>query len=331
VLLTLLGGGGIWDADVTPDSRATALPWLGLALLAAALLGVRRLRTLLDRGVLLTFVLLAAIGLAIAVASSVPGTDSVVRAAVDHVPGAGLLRDAQKWVLPLVLLEALLLGAAADELTRRVRAMHWRAVAVVAGLAAPLILLPDAAATLRPTFEPVHYPRDWATVADIADSGTATVLPFGSYRLFAWAPGRSVLDPAPRLLPIATVVDDRLAVSGRVLRGEDPRAKQVAAALDAGADLPRRLADAGITWVVVEHETPGRLPDLSGLTLRHAGRDVSLYRVPEPVTTVHVSTARAAAVVGVDLLAVAVLLALAGWAGLSRMRLFWSRKHRASR
>lgn len=315
VLLTLLAGGGIWDADVVPDSRAGLLPWLGLAVLAAtAVLGLRPLTRRLGRPLVATLLALAGAGLLIALASSVPGADAAVRAVVEHVPGAGLLRDAQKWIAPWMLMQALLAGAAVDAALVRLPAAHWRTLLVTAGLAAPLLLLPDAAATLRPTFEPVHYPSDWAQVADAADGGVAAVVPFGSYRLFDWAPGRAVLDPAPRLLRIETVVDDRLAVDGRLLQGEDLRAREVAAALAAGPDLPRRLASAGISWVVVEHATPGAVPDLAGLTLRRAGADVSLYRVPPPVASTGPSAARVAAVVAVDALALAVLVGLAAWA-----------------
>lgn len=311
VLLSLLGGGGIWDAEVVPGSRGGALPWLGLAVLLATATCAGRLRRMLGAPMFRTLVALAAGGLVLAVLSSVPGGAALVRAVVEHVPGAGLLRDAQKWIMPLVLLAALLVGAAADVVVARLRAPHWRGALVAAALATPLILLPDAAATLRPTIEPVHYPRDWRAVASSATGGQATVVPFGSYRLFAWAPGRSVLDPAPRLLRTSAVVDDRLAVAGRLLSGEDPRARQVAAALGAGPDLPRRLAAAGISWVVVEHGTPGAAPDLSGLERAYAGRDVSLYRVPGPVHPVHVGTAKAAVVLGADALAVLILLALA--------------------
>ena len=165
---------------------------------------------------------LAAAGTAIALVASVPGGDALMRSIVANVPGAGLLRDGQKWIMPLVLLEALLVGAAVDRIAERVRGRQWRILVGIGAACLPILLLPDAAATVRPTFEPVHYPSDWATVIAAARGGDAAVLPFGSYRLFGWAPGRSVLDPAPRLVTVPTIVDDRLAVAGRLLGGEDP-------------------------------------------------------------------------------------------------------------
>src|SRR6185503_3303052 len=139
-------------------------------------------------------------------------------------------------------------------------------LAVVA-MAVPLLLLPDGPATLRTTLQPVHYPADWATVADKVrgSSGAVLVLPFSSYRSFDWAPGRTVIDPAPRLLPAPVVVDDRLVVSGTVLAGEDPVAARVWIQL---AYNPTRslagLAGLGIGWVLVEADTAG--PGLPNLT-----------------------------------------------------------------
>jgi hypothetical protein len=312
VLLSLLGGGGIWDADVVPHSRGGALAWVGLVVLAAAaVFGARRLTALLGGRLVGSLAVLSGVGLLLAALPSVPGGDALVRAAVAHVPGAGLLRDAQKWILPLVLFESLLVGAAVEGMAQRVRGLSWRPLLVVAAVAVPIILLPDAAATLRPTVEPVHYPRDWATVRDRMDGGVAAVVPFGSYRSFPWAAAGSVLDPAPRLLRVSTVVDDRLAVSGHLLGGEDPRARAVARALDAGGDLPHQLARIGITWVIVERDTPGTVPELSGLAPSYLGQSVSLYRVPGPISRHRASPAKVAAVLLGDLLAVLVLFLLA--------------------
>jgi hypothetical protein len=310
VLFSLLGGGGIWDADVVPGSRGGALPWLWLiVLLAAAGFGTRQLVALLGRRLITTLVVLAGVGLAVALLPSVPGGAALVRAAVAHVPGAGLLRDAQKWIMPLVLVEALAVGAAVDRLAERMRGA-WRGVLVVVALALPAIVLPDAAATLRPTLEPVHYPSDWATVSRLARGGDAAVLPFSSYRTYSWAPGRaSVLDPAPRLLQVPTVVQDRLAVSGHLLKGEDPRAAAVATAMRAD-DLPAALARLGIRWVVVERDTPGPVPELSSLTSVYAGVHVALYRVPGDVPDVPVAAWRVGVVVAGDSLAVGCLAAL---------------------
>jgi hypothetical protein len=311
VLLSILDGGGIWDSDVMPQSRAGALPWLWLAvLLASAGYGTGRLIALLGKRLVATLAVLSAAGLLVALLPALPGGAALLRAATQHVPGAGLLRDGQKWTLPLVVFEALLVGAAVARLAARARATPWRALLAVAAVAVPLIALPDAAATLRPTLEPVHYPADWSRVAALIDRGDVAVLPWGSYRTFPWAPGRSVLDPAPRLLPAPTVVDDRLAVSGTLLAGEDPHADAVRRALHTGSRLAVSLAAQGVAWVVVEHGTPGDVPELGALSRVYSGRDVSLYRVPAPVREQQPSTVRVAAVLAGDALAVTLLAGL---------------------
>jgi hypothetical protein len=296
-LLSLLDGGGIWDADVVPSSRGGVLGWLWLIFVVLALLaGWRVLRRSLGGDVWDPLVGLATVGLLVAALSSMAGGSTFVENVVADVPGAGLVRDAQKWVMPLVLLEALSVGAVASWISSRIRPTAWRGTITVLACAVPLLLLPDGPATLRPVLRPVHYPKDWAHVVAEARGSDAVVLPFGSYRSFPWAPGRSVLDPAPRLLHVPTVVDDRLAVSGHLLKGEDPRAAAVAALLSDDQPLAAGLGRLGIGWVVVEHGTPGAVPDLRGLTPVYLGSDVSLYRVPGVVTAAHSSDSAVAAV-----------------------------------
>jgi hypothetical protein len=108
------------------------------------------------------------------------------------------------------------------------------------------------------------------------------VLPFGTYRAFAWNGSRLSLDPAPRWLARPTVTDDTLVVSGRVVEGEDLRARQVGAA----AGDPVRLATLGVGWVLVERQTPGRqVPSaVRSLPVAVSGSALVLYRVPGAVT-----------------------------------------------
>ncbi len=324
VVPTLLTGGGIWNADVVPGTRSGALATVALVLLvAAAVLGWRGLLDLLGNRLAGCLGGLAAVGFVVAVLSSAPGGDALVSGLIAHVPGAALLRDAQKWIVPLVLLESLLVGAAVELVLRRLAGSPWLAALAIAVVAAPVLLMPDASGTLRPTLTPVHYPRDWTAVRRIVGSGgTVAILPFSSYRLFPWAPGRSVLDPAPRLLAADTVVDDRLVVGGQVLRGDDRRAASVRRAFAEPHPAPA-LASLGVSWVLVERHTPGGLPRLTGVTQVFSGPDLRLYRVPGPVAAVHLTAARKVAVISADAVAgLLVLLALGvgGWAAVDRGR-----------
>ena len=94
----------------------------------------------------------------------------------------------------------------------------------------------------------------------------------------------------------------------RVLRGEDDRVREVAAALRAGPALPRRLAAAGIGWVLVEHGTPGSVPNLAGLTPLRAGPDLTLYRVPGRIDGAGPSGAQITVVIVGDAVAVVTVI-----------------------
>jgi hypothetical protein len=324
VLGSLLGLGGIWNAEVTPGSRAGLLGYLTmLAVLAGLVAGLPRIA---PRALAIRLAGLAIAGLLLAAAATVaPG---LLRWSVRRLPGAGLLRDGQKWLMPFVLLAVLAGALAVDRLAARYagRSAGRMLVAAVAAAVLPLLLLPDGPATLRIPLTPVHYPADWQPVADRVAGSRAQVLvlPFTAYRSFGWTPGRTVLDPAPRLLAPPVLVDDRLAVNGTdetVLAGEDPAAAQVRGVLAANppaAELADRLAGLGIGWVVVEAGTPGPpLPDLAGLTLVLDGPDVRLYQVPGPIRPAATGRGRTVLVVGADLL-VALLVAAAAVAKAGR-------------
>lgn len=331
-VLSLLGLGGIWSSDVTPASRAGVLGYLSTAAVLAALLaGLPAVRARLGDRLLWP----AGVGLLLAAAGTVPGLSAVLRWAVRELPGAALARDGQKWLMPFVLLAVLCAGASVERLTGCAavlaggRLPRWPAV--LAGLALPLVLLPDAPATLKTALSPVRYPAQWQQVADRVRGSKAAVLvlPFASYRAFDWAPGRTVLDPAPRWLAAGTVVDDRLVVSGTVLTGEDRTAARVASLLGSSptaAGLATGLGAQGIGWVVREAGTPGPpIPPLSGLRPVLTGGALELYRVPGEVRPAAATPARRWTVLLLDLLTAAIsALATAVMAGSAARRLLHS-------
>lgn len=330
VLASLLGTGGIWNAEVTPASRGGALGYLTMVVvLAGLILGVPLIR---PRWLGIRLAALAGAGLLLAAAAALPGGSALLRWSVRELPGAGLLRDGQKWLMPFVVLAVLAIGLASEWLVDRyARADSAGRLILTAVVAAvlPLLLLPDGPATLRTPLTPVHYPAGWQQVADRVAGSRATVLvlPFASYRSFDWAPGRTVLDPAPRLLQPPVLVEDRLAVNGTVLGGEDPAAAKVRDLL-AGDPAPDRLAaglaSLGIGWVLVEAGTPGPpLPGLAGLRATLAGPGVRLYQVPGAIRPAPAQRARAVLVIGADglvgllvLVAAALVVVKAGRAGL---------------
>ncbi|MFC4851986.1 hypothetical protein [Actinophytocola glycyrrhizae] len=275
-VVSVLGTGGFWNSEVTPVSRELPVtPALTLLVVAVAAAGWPVLVRRLPAATRLLW--LGAAGLVLALAAHLPFGAAALRWLVSEVPGAALLRDAQKWVawwaLPLALGFALAVEAA-----RR------RAVVAVAVLV-PLAMTPDLAWGGMGRLDAVQYPRDWAVVHDIlaADQhpGDVLSLPLGAFRRFAWNDDRTQLDPAPRYLPRTTVVDDTVYVGGQPVPGEDTRLPAIRDALRDHGDL----GDLGIGWVLVEHGTPGRVDPATtdGLVPVHRGPWLDLYRVPGPL------------------------------------------------
>jgi hypothetical protein len=265
----------------TPDGVAafTARAENTLVFVAVALWGLRLLAARWGAKPARALLLLGAAAVVIACLGTLPGGDDVLRWTVQHVPGAGLLRDSQKWVawwaLPSALGFALGVEAAGKYLTNRAGLV---AVAVLL----PLVTMPDFAWAGFGRLRTVDYPSDWAAVravlASSEEPGDVLALPMSAFRRFAWNGDRTQFDPAPRYLPRSTVTDDVVYVGGRLIAGEDDRVAAVRQALAAKQDL----GGLGIGWVLVEHGTPGAIDPtvLSGLRETWSGPWLTLYRVP---------------------------------------------------
>ena len=120
VLPTLLTLGGVWNADVVPSGRDAPTAIAGaFLLLALSVIGValwwRR-----DRSTAGPAVVTGLIALAIAAVGAV--VPALLGWIVESVPGGGLLRDGQRYLGPLALLEATGFGLAAAWLVARARA-----------------------------------------------------------------------------------------------------------------------------------------------------------------------------------------------------------------
>jgi hypothetical protein len=316
-LLALLGTGGIWNAGAVPASRGSALlPVVTLLLVALAVTGWARGGALRGPGQRLA--LLGGVGLLLGLAGTLPGMRELLETAVATVPGAGLLRDGQKWVAwwALALAPAAGLGARRLGGTARTRAGGAAAGLVTAGaVLLPIVAVPDLAWGVGGRLQPVDFPADWQVVRDVlADDphpGDVLVLPFGAYRTFEWNGDRPQLDPAARWLPRTTIVDDELVVGGTPVAGEDPRARTVGTA----ADDPRALAELGVGWVLVERGTPGRpVPTaVESLPLVVDGADLDLFRVPDARPVSGPSPGRVTAVLAVHACALAVVAGALLW------------------
>ena len=289
--LAALGLGGIWNAEVVPASRSTALAWVGLAVtLALGAAGARRWSRSASSPQRVTLVVCAVIGLALALAPTLaPGP---LDRLVQTIPGAGLLRDSARSLALLAPLVAVLMADGAQALVERVASpARW-------GLATALVLLPvmampDAAWGVGGALRPVSYPPGLLRAADELDRartelpGDVVVLPFSSYRAPEWNDGRKVLVPLGRLLGSGVVTSDELLLPGRVVPGEDPLGPRVSAALALPTAQARSeaLVALGLQYAAVED---GATPILAGQVLA-SEPEVTLLRLqgraPESTTS----------------------------------------------
>jgi len=278
----LAGTGGIWNAQTVPASRSSPLvPVVTVLVLTVSAAGVRTLRRRWPGGADRLLVL-AAGGFLLAAAGTAP-VAPVLQWLVGHVPGAGLLRDGQKFLMPYALLVALGFGLGAERLaTRLTRAFEPAAgrVLLAGAVLLPVMLLPDLAVGAAGALRPVRYPADWDAVAARVAAAPGEVLswPFEGYQRYAWTRDTVVRDPAPRYLDAPVLMNDALRVGAVTVDGENPRAARAAEHLAAG----RPAAALGVRWVLVRRG-PGAEPPatvLSGLRLAYDGPHLRLWANP---------------------------------------------------
>ncbi|WP_227985059.1 hypothetical protein [Nocardia spumae] len=297
-LASLAGLGGIWNGDAVPDSRTTWFAIVAtLVLLGTVLSGVFAVATAGDpatrhpRRMLLA---LAAVSILLPALGATAWGLSIGESVIEWIPGAGLLRDTQKYVA--LAMPAFALCAAAGcrtlaacarrggtkaETSNTVAAQPLVAVLYVAAL---ILTLPDLAWGIGGALRPVHYPAAWQRVADIVDGpGDVAVLPAGMFREFPRSGRVPVLDPAPRMLRSNVLQTGVLPVRGQVVAGEGARAQRVENLLLSGAP-PAELAARGVGWILVEHRTPGALGDSNRTVAQmepvYSDDDLTLYRIP---------------------------------------------------
>ncbi|MGQ4598058.1 hypothetical protein [Nocardia sp. R6R-6] len=340
---SLAGLGGIWNAEAVPDSRTTPLAALGtLALLAIVALGVRAVATsgcdldnrdLDNRHVRRALLVLAAVAILFPALGATGGGMHAMEWLVAHVPGAGLLRDTQKYAA-LAMPAYALCAAAGCTVTARLLTSARRSASAARPATAPaavtttiatafvaLLVLPlyDLAWGAGGAVRPSHYPAGWQQVAERIDGpGDIAVLPGGMFRKFRYSGAAPVLDPAPRMLPNDVLQTGELPVRGRTVSGEGTRAREVETLLLAGGSAAD-LARLGVGWVLVERTTPGPLGESASALARvervYEDADLALYRVPGVIergrpTTTDRSVAAAAHVLWGTLLVAGPLTAL---------------------
>ncbi|GGL42096.1 hypothetical protein [Nocardia jinanensis] len=308
---SLAGLGGIWNAEAVPVSRTTPIAALAtILLLAVVALGIRRVvaadgdpdRTRARR------VLIALAGAAVLVPAltATPAGLTFMEWLVVEVPGAGLLRDTQKFVALAAPGYALCAAAACLGFAGRSREGEVREESAgptgartgpadgparwspaLAALFIGVLTLPllDLGWGADGQLRAIGYPDSWHEIAERIDGpGDIAVLPGGMFRRFPYSGSAPVLDPAPRMLPRDVLQTGALPVHDLTVTGEGARAQTVENLLLDGGP-PDQLAQLGVGWVLVERDTPGPLGNSAATLARlrpvHSTGELALYQVPD--------------------------------------------------
>ncbi|MDH6280445.1 hypothetical protein [Prescottella agglutinans] len=283
---SLAGLGGIWNGTAVPGSRTSLWAVVGTVLLLAVVAcGLPALWRRRRHPVIAALAVLAVAAVLLPALGATGWGLAVGEWAVVHVPGAGLLRDTQKWVALAAPLYALAAAAGVRALSARV---SLPGAVPVGAVAAIVLALPDLVWGVGGALRPVQYPVSWQIVADhldaSVDAGDVAVLPAGMFRKFPYSGDAPVLDPAPRMLPVDVLQTGQLVVGqAATVEGEGARATRVEQLLLTGAG-PKELNAEHVLWVLVERTTPGPLGDsqrtLEQLEPVFSDDELALYRVP---------------------------------------------------
>ncbi len=270
VLVSALTGGGVWNRLAHLDSRAgAASAVLGLLVVVVAVAGLRGATRWWPgsgrAGVAVTS--LGVVGLVLALASTTAIGADALTWATGQVPGAGLFRDAQKWLGWWLLPLSVGFGVGLE------RIAGWfpegsAAFLLACGALVPMLAVPDYAWGVGGRLEDRAWPAELTQVAstlhDTPGDGAVLVLPWHAFRAWDWNDDRTVLDPWSRVLGRPVVVRDDLELVRRTVPGEDPVAAEVGAVLAAATESaggqvdPESLRELGVRFVITDLTTAGQ-------------------------------------------------------------------------
>lgn len=285
------GLGGIWNRQAVPVARETGPAALAVvALLALFVVGARmawgsRARPGSSHSAIIgarrRLIVLAVASVIVIAALATPPGISLMEWALETVPGAGLLRDAQKWVALAVPGYVVLAAAGAETVARQIPD-HRRWLAALFAVTVIIAAVPDLPRAVAPV-KPVAPWPGWSAVSGIVamDDTAVAVLPAGPYRIID---GRPTYDPAVKTLPAPVLATGDLVVSGVAVGGEGSTSATVEKTL---LDAPDHAIDVlrshGAGWVLVEN-SPGEMGDsarvLSRLEVVYSDEHLTLHRVP---------------------------------------------------
>jgi hypothetical protein len=282
--------GGLWRTDLAPAGRDT-VAWIpafviiaGLVVVGWMLLGRRW--PLGARNGLLG---LAALGLLFSAAPSVAILRPAFAWLEGFLPGGGLIRDSQKFVVPLALAEAVGFGLGVERALESLpRRAGPRITGAIAFCALAVSLAPTLAWGATGKLSTANYPSSWVGVEGLTkndpSSGAMLVLPWHAYMPFAWNPGHTVRQPATLWFSREVVASTALEVGRVRFPEEDTRSAAAAGPATDAAPLAPRLPPLGVRYVLLFKEADWRssLLKLEGLERVRDAPDLSLYVSREP-------------------------------------------------
>lgn len=313
--LAILAGAGFWRPDQQVGAAGPIAGLVAVLLVGLAVAGRAEVRRRWGAGAEAT----ALVGLALAVASAVPGVRSAYRD-LSLLPFGAPLRESHRFLALwlAVLAPAAAFGAARVAAwlvaPRRLAEAGGPAIAASSsrtegaaalrrrqgpGLAAVAVLVPLVAVIgiaapgwwgLDGRLEPVTFPAGWARARALvrADPGTVVALPWNEYPALSFAGGRTVFNPIPDYLggDVISSYDPLFDPARPAQEQVDRRAvtvDRIVRRLEGGAPASADLAELGVRWVFLAKEDAwrgvARLVDDPGLRLALDDPAVTLYEV----------------------------------------------------
>jgi hypothetical protein len=171
---SLVSLGGLWRTDLSPPGRTT-WGWVPAFVLIAAfaVLGCWALRRVWPAGAVEGLLAVSAGGILLAWAPSLPGLDRTALWLSKALPGGGILRDSQKFVIPFALVLAVGFGMGVDRLVDQAPNLRQRLAAAIVLPLLPLALAPTLAWGLGGRLHPVSYPSSWQRAAEVVSGDPA--------------------------------------------------------------------------------------------------------------------------------------------------------------
>jgi hypothetical protein len=264
----------------------------------------------------------------------VGGLDTVSRW-LSGLPGGGILRDSQKFVIPLALAGSVGFGLGVERVLQAIPSTDQLVRRSAAALAIlPVALAPTLAWAESGRLFAARYPPSWGRVDSIMASdsspGGILALPWHAFLPFGWNRDWPVHQPALQYFSRPVLSSSSLEVGPYRLPDEDPWARRATPVVEGRGPLSPQLRRLGVRYVVVFKEAdwkrdPSRL---IGLPALFDAPDLRLYRSPLPARVPSFPAPPLGAVLVGDLLT-AVAVGAAAWAVHRGARTRPSGRHRA--